>query len=499
MRSPQDQFLEDLVGMQTQLSHEIQFPFKPRPYQLPFLRAMANGCKRAVLVWHRRAGKDLCTWNFLITKALQRVGTYYYFFPTFNQGRKILWDGMDKTGKKFLDYLPKELIAKDEAGRPKVNETEMQIELENGSILQVIGTDKIDNIVGTNPIGCIFSEYSIQNERAWEFIRPILAENDGWAVFVYTPRGMGNHGYHLYREALKLFQRNKSWYVQVLTVEDTRDEHGQPVVTPEAVQNERDSGMPEEIIQQEFYCSFEGANVGAYWSQQISALRKAGRICDVPWMPDQQVYTSWDLGYGDANAIWFYQLVKPNNIHVIDFEMGQGKGLPEWAKIVREKPYSYAMHFLPHDMKQFEWGAGQTRMMAANDLGLHPYHVIKKMSVKDGIDAVRRMLPRCYFDVSKIEEKKHSVSGKPRSGMECLIEYRKEYDETNKCYKDTPLHNWASNGADSFRYGALALRDVAPQIQTRAETAFDPFEEEHGTAQYDSAFEVFDDSPSYAR
>jgi hypothetical protein len=481
----------------TEVAQEVVFSYHPRPYQLPFLKAMARGVKRAVLVWHRRAGKDTTVWNFLITKALQKPGTYYYFFPTFNQGRKIIWDGMDKNGKKFLDFIPREVIARD----PKTNElmmnkTEMKIELTNGSIIQIIGTDNIDSIVGTNPIGCIFSEYSIQDEKAWEFIRPILAENGGWAVFVYTPRGMGNHGYHLYKQALKLQQRSKSWFVQVLTVDDTKDELGNRVVTEQAIQDERDSGMPEEIVQQEFYCSFEGANVGAYWAKQISDLRKAGRICDVAYDPSLPVFTSWDLGYGDANAIWFYQMVRPNSIHVIDFEMGVGKGLPDWTKIVNAKPYSYGMHYLPHDMKQHEWGSGNSRMVAATDLGLHPFHVLKKLGVKDGIDAGRRILSRCYFDITNCEEKTFAIAGKKRSGLDCLMEYRKEYDEINKCYKDTPLHNWASNGADSFRYLATSERDFARQVQTRAESWFDPFEESvrHSTAEYESSLnaEVFD-------
>lgn len=473
--------------MEVVQTESISFRFQPRPYQLPFLRAMSNGCKRAVLVWHRRAGKDTTVWNLLISKALQRVGTYYYFFPTFNQGRKILWDGMDKEGRKFLDALPAEVIK-------AKNETEMQIELTNGSIIQIIGTDKIDNIVGTNPIGCIFSEYPIQNENAWEFIRPILAENGGWAVFVYTPRGMGNHGYHLYKEAMKLKLKNKSWFCEVLTVEDTRDNNRNHVVTPEAIQEERESGMPEEIIQQEFYCSFEGANIGAYWSQQISDLRKAGRICEVPHDPQLPVFTAWDLGWGDANAIWFYQMLPPNRLHVIDMEMAQGKGLPEWTKIVNAKPYNYGMHYLPHDMKQHEWGSGNSRTMAATDLGLHPFHVLRKLSVKDGIDAVRRLLPRCYFDIRNCEEKLHSITGKPRSGMDCLIEYRKEFDELNKCYKDTPLHNWASNGADSFRYLAISVRDFAVQVQTTIDSRYDPFDEtvQHRTAQYENAFTVFE-------
>ena len=471
--------------MQETISSTVEFRYKPRPYQLPFLKRMAAGCKRAVLVWHRRAGKDTTTWNFLLLKALQRVGTYYYFFPTFNQGRKILWDGMDKNGFRFLHYIPDELIE-------NKNETEMQITLKNGSVIQIIGTDKIDNIVGTNPIGCVFSEYSIQNPRGWEFVRPILTENGGWAVFVYTPRGR-NHGYDLYREAMKLMQRDGSWFCQVLTVEDTRDDDGIRVVSEQAIQDERDAGMPEEIIQQEFFCSFEGANVGSYWGKLISELRRAGRVCDVRWMPDLPVYTSWDLGWGDANAIWFAQTPNSREVNLIDFEVGSGKSLPEWAKIVRAKPYTYGMHFFPHDMNQHEYQSGRSRVEAAQELMLNPFRVLKRMSVKDGIDAARRLLPRCNFDIKNCEEKRFPIGGAMRSGLDALVEYQKEYDEVNKCFRDTPLHNWASNPADSFRYMATSLRDFQAVVQQYADSYFDPLADQRPRQQVaESEFEVFD-------
>ncbi len=168
---------------------EIRLPlgYKCRSYQIPFWEAAKDGFKRFVLVWHRRAGKEKTCWNYLIMQAVKKVGIYYYFFPHFSQGRKILWDGIDKEGFRFLDHIPKELIS----GNP--NSTEMKIRLRNGSIIQIIGTNNIDSIVGTNPIGCVFTEYSLQDPRAWSLIRPILVENGGWAVFNFTPRG-ANHG-----------------------------------------------------------------------------------------------------------------------------------------------------------------------------------------------------------------------------------------------------------------------------------------------------------------
>lgn len=193
---------------------------------------------------HRRAGKDKTVLNAVISKMIDRVGTYYYFFPTFNQGRKILWDGIDKDGMRFLDHFPKELIK----GKP--NETEMRIELVNGSIFQVVGCDKIDSIVGTNPIGVVFSEYSLMKAQVWEFIRPILAENGGFAIFVYTPRGM-NEGWKI----LQIAKENpEEWWNEVLTVEDTK-------AISETVLAQERKEMPSDLFEQEYYVKFiDGAS-----------------------------------------------------------------------------------------------------------------------------------------------------------------------------------------------------------------------------------------------
>jgi phage terminase large subunit len=183
--------------------------FRPRAYQLPILKALDSGVKRAVWIVHRRGGKDKTAFNYTIKRAAQKVGVYFYFLPTYTQAKKVIWDGIDKDGTRFLDHIPKALIK-------NLNETEMKIELVNGSIIQLIGADNIDRIVGTNPIGCVFSEYSLMKPEVWEYIRPILAENGGWAVFIYTPRGM-NHGWKLLQQA----KSEPGWFSEVLTVEQT--------------------------------------------------------------------------------------------------------------------------------------------------------------------------------------------------------------------------------------------------------------------------------------
>src|SRR5271166_3060490 len=199
-----------LAPMQNELRVKLPINYTARPYQAACWDAMKGGKKRAVLVWHRRAGKEKTCWNYLIMQACKRIGIYYYFFPHFSQGRKILWDGVDREGFRLLHHIPNEMID----GNP--NSTEMKVRLKNGSLIQIIGTNNIDSIVGTNPIGCVFTEFSLQDPVAWTLIRPILRENGGWAVFNFTPRG-ANHGKELYDMA----SRNSDWFSQLLTVEDT--------------------------------------------------------------------------------------------------------------------------------------------------------------------------------------------------------------------------------------------------------------------------------------
>lgn len=220
---------------------EVQIPFKftPRDYQLPLFSAMDAGIKRAIVVWHRRAGKDKACWNYTIKRAFERVGTYFYFLPEYSQAKKVVWDNIDNDGFKMLDHIPESLIA-------NKNATDLKITLINGSVIQLIGADNFEKSgVGTNPIGVVMSEYSINKPEVWNFIRPILAVNGGWAIFNFTPRGQ-NHAYQL----LEMAKDNEEWFTQVLTVADTG------ILSPEDIEREKREGMSQAMIDQEFYCKF---------------------------------------------------------------------------------------------------------------------------------------------------------------------------------------------------------------------------------------------------
>lgn len=220
---------------------EIQVPYKftPRDYQLPVFQAMDGGIKRAILVWHRRAGKDKACWNYMIKRAFERVGTYFYFLPEYSQAKKVIWDNIDNDGFKMLDHIPSELIV-------GTNSQELKITLKNGSVIQLIGADNFAKSgVGTNPIGVVLSEYSINNPLVWNFIRPILAVNGGWAMFNFTPRGQ-NHAFQL----MEMAKDNPEWFVQTLTIDDTK------VLNDEDMDRERREGMSEAMIDQEYYTKF---------------------------------------------------------------------------------------------------------------------------------------------------------------------------------------------------------------------------------------------------
>jgi phage terminase large subunit len=403
--------------------------FTPRPYQEEFFSAMNKGCKRAVLVWHRRAGKDTSSWNFLIYTAYEKKGVYYYVFPTFAQGRKVLWDSMTMEGIKFLDFIPKILIA-------NVNNQEMKVKLKNGSIIQIVGSDNYDAIMGTNPSGCIFSEYSMQDPNAWQYIRPILDANKGWAIFVFTPRG-ANHAKDLFDMA----SNNPDWFCQKLTVDDTK------IMSKEDLDKIRLEGTSEDMIQQEWYCSFTQGIVGSYYAQYMQEARDDGRIGKVPHDTQTVVHTAWDLGVGDSTCIIWFQLIG-KEIHCINYYEASGEGLPHYAKILKDKPYLYGTHYAPHDIEARELSHGLSRREVASSLGIR-YTVLPtlKLSKEEAIECVRGRFNRCWIDAEKCKRL-----------ILCLENYRKIWNDKMQCYHEKPVHDWSSHGADAFSYMMHAVK-----------------------------------------
>ena len=380
-------------------------------------------------MWHRRGGKDLTAINICAVKSFQRIGTYWHVLPTYKQGKQIVWEGMTGDGTPFLDSFPKELVT-------RKRDVDLQIDLVNGSKYRVVGSDNVDSIVGTNPIGVVFSEYSIQDPSAWDYIRPILAENGGWAMFIFTPRGK-NHGFKLHEMAKKNPGR---WFTSTLDISITK------AVSQETIDDERRDGMAEELIQQEYFCSFNSPLMGAYYSTQMTNAELEKRITKVPWEPLLPVHTAWDLGISDETAIWFFQ-EHGFEYRMIDYYSNSGEGLAHYAKVLRDRQYVYGKHYGPHDLKVRELSTGDTRLKAAKKMGID-FTVVAKHEVADGIEVVRNVLPSVWFDEDKCAK-----------GIESLKSYRKEWNETNKTFSSNPLHDWSSHAADAFRMFAWRSKD----------------------------------------
>jgi phage terminase large subunit len=383
------------------------------------------------VLWHRRCGKDKVLWNVIIKRAIQNVGTHYYLLPTYTQAKKVVWDGIDNDGFKFLDHIPASIVK-------NRNATEMKIELVNGSIIQLIGTDNYDAIRGTNPITCVFSEYAYQNPMAWEVVKPILKMNNGLAIFNTTPNGY-NHAKELWDIAAK----DPDWYTELLTVRDTK------LLSEAEIQKEREQGMTEDMINQEYFCSFEAAIKGAYYADELQEVKAANRICGNVYNPDLEVYTAWDIGYRDDTSIIFYQIFG-KEIRVIDYYSNSGMTLPEYIGVLRSKSYKYKTHYLPWDARIRPMSSGKSTMEVAQEYGLD-VQIAPQLSVNEGIQQVRMILKRCWFEQSKTEEL-----------INCLSQYKREYDEQRKAFRPTPYHDWTSHGADAFRYMAISIQESQP-------------------------------------
>lgn len=398
----------------------IIIPYAPRPLQ----RRVHDSLRRFnVLVCHRRFGKTVLSINELIKGAARCKKDnprFAYIAPYFAQAKTIAWDYL----KQFAEPIP---------GLQK-NEAELRVDLPGGSRISLYGADNPDRLRGLYLDGVVIDEPADVSPRLWpEVIRPALADRKGWAVFIGTPKGR-NDFWKLYNGALQ----EPEWYAAMFRASETG------VVDAAELADAAKTMSPEQYAQ-EFECSFQAALIGAYYGKEMSAAEKDGRITAVPYDPRLPVYTAWDLGKRDYTSIWWAQHAG-NQVRIIDFYQACGENLPHYAKIVKEKPYVYGGHILPHDVEVDLLGMEQTRLATLQGLGLQNITVLPATDVQDGINAARLMLPRCWFDDKKTAE-----------GLECLRQYQKEWDERLKTFRPNPRHDWSSHAADAYRYLALGL------------------------------------------
>lgn len=405
--------------------------FTPRPYQTPILKALTTGFKRVLAILPRRAGKDITALNYVIRRMWEEPGVYYYIFPTYSQAKKVIWDSITNDGKKILDYFPEELVIQKNAQEMKIR---MQASGGGESLFQLIGSDNYDTLMGTNPKGCVFSEYALQDPMAYQYIRPILTANGGWALFISTPRGKN----HLWQLA-QIAQNSPDWFYLKLTVEDTGH------IDLEEIEKERRDGMmSEDLIQQEYYTSFEMGIEGSYYSKYVDHAKREGRVGCVPWENGFKVHTAWDIGVHDSTTIIFYQVIG-QSVRIIDCYENSKEGLEHYAEVIQNKPYLYGVHIAPHDIRVKEWGSGITRFEKARQLGIK-FTIADQHEVPDGIEACRSLFSKLWIDEKKAEPL-----------LKAIENYRQEYDSKRKVYKPRPLHDWSSHFADAFRYLAVSL------------------------------------------
>jgi phage terminase large subunit len=455
-----------------------------RTYQGRVLGAYQCGIRRYVAIWHRRAGKDLTFFALTLMAALQRGGNYFHVFPKLTQARKDFWRAIDGQQRPYLDRFPKGLII----GEP--NETEMLVKLRlptmadgvaRHSTWQLIGADDeeaVDRLRGANPVGIVFSEAALIDPIVWRTLSPVLAENGGWAAWIGTPKGE-NHLWEMYLQ----HRDDPAWYAELLTVEQTLRDNagderfGQPVIDQAAIEQERREGAPEEFIQQEYYCSPQVANVGAYYGAALRQAELEGRITAVPYDPRLLVKTAWDLGGGRNNVIWFYQTDRQGNIRIIDYHEGaDGDAMPQHVHAVKERrAYNYSHHTAPHDAAAKSPQTGKTMLQAAAELKLK-FRLARRLlahggqgEVQQGIDLVTRLFPRMWFDAEKC-----------KPGLVHLKGYvRRKSSSTTFEDEPDPACKAHSHAADALRYLAVDLQEGNDQpAPPRVQSSFSIYDHE---------------------
>lgn len=399
---------------------------------------MERGGRRAVALCHRRWGKDEVSLHHAATQCMLKPATYWHMLPKKEQARKAIWLAINPhTGRRRIDEAFPDVI------RRRTNDNEMFIETITGSYWHVIGSDSYDNLVGSPPYGVTFSEWSLANPAAWAYIEPILLENGGWAMFLYTSRGQ-NHGYSMAMHA----KNNEGWFYENQTVDDTG------VFTTEGLQNAKEGlialygqEMGEMLFRQEYYNSFEGGTLGSYYSYELSVAEREGRIGVVPYEPGVPVKVYFDLGNAPNLVMWFGQMVGMQP-RVIDYAQPLATGVDVVAQVLREKRYNIDELVLPHDGGHEQMGDnyGSTYAELIEKATSIKTRVLDRAGLLPGISATYAFIRKMVMDREKC-----------RDGLDGLYSYTREWDEKNKKFKSTPLHNWASHRADGFRYMAIDM------------------------------------------
>ena len=401
------------------MAEVIEIPYAPRKQQLA-IHELMDSKRFGVVVAHRRMGKTVSAINHLIKDAIlnqKEAPRYAYIAPTYGQAKRVAWD-----------YLVK--YAEPLGGTSNISELRVDCW---GRRIQLYGSDNPEALRGQYFDGVILDEIGDQNPKIWtDIIRPALADRKGWCLFIGTPKGH-NHFKEL-RDRAKI---EDGWGLLEFKASETG-------VVDETELKAAKNEMGEDKYRQEFECSFDAAVEGSYYGQILNELEEKKHMQEIPREELSRTFTAWDLGMGDSTSIWVAQLVG-SEVRLIDYYENHGVGLDHYVKWIRDNDYEKAEHILPHDVRVRELGSGKSRLEMLEEAGLE-IKIAPRMGLDDGIQAVRRLLPRCWFNVPKVQ-----------IGLNCLRNYRRDYDEKRKIFYERPLHDWSSHGSDSFRYLALGL------------------------------------------
>lgn len=383
--------------------------------------------------------------------AFERVGNYWHMLPEYSQARKAIWDAVNPhTGRRRIDEaFPLEL-------RKTTRNQEMQIEFLNGSTWQVVGSDNFNSLVGSAPAGIVYSEWALANPAARAYLRPIVAENNGWQVFITTPRGR-NHAY----TTLKAAEKTPGAFAQLL------DAYQTGVFSPERLEAERlayiadfgeDYGQAK--FEQEFLCSFDAANLGAILARSITAAERDGRISDdVQFDPNgAPIEISADLGRRDTATWWFWQPMV-GGYQIVDHDAGWGIDAEEWAERLKDKitagGYRLGKFWLPHDSKAKTFAAKRSAWeIFAAEFGADKIARVPDSRVADRVNAARVLIQRVRFNATKCAV-----------GLDGLRAWSYKYNEQSKMFSSEPEHDWASHEGDGFSYGCLVMQAAKPPAQ----------------------------------
>ena len=402
---------------------EVILPYAPRPAFLPFhARTQRWGC----LVAHRRAGKTVAAINDVIRAAATcktAFPLFGYVAPYRTQAKSVVWD--------YLKNFAQPIILDS-------NEAELTVTVMNGAKIRLFGADNADAMRGLGFDGIYLDEYGDFKPSVWgNVIRPALSDKQGWCVFGGTPKGK-NQFWNIYETAR---QNPAEWFLLRLPASSSG------LLPPSELKAAR-AQLTEDQYLQEMETSFEASILGSFYGTELREAEEQGRFTNIAVDPVVPVHTAWDLGYRDDTAIWWYQVVR-GEIHVIDFYSVSGANIEELAQVITDRGYRYGKHYLPHDAKAKTLASGGKSIIEqlAQHLGLGTLSIVPDLSVQDGIQAVRKMIPTTWFD------------NKCYEGIEALKQYQREYDEDKKAFRQTPRHDWTSHPADAFRMMAISWKN----------------------------------------